>query len=106
MVNDRLILRGADGYDEARFARIFNARRPERYPPAVLLAASDDDIVDAIRLARDRGWKVGLRAGVHSFPAWSRRDDALAVDLGGFKEAALDESTGVVSVTPAVSSRE
>ena len=34
MVDDRLILRGADGYDEARFARVFNARRPERYPAA------------------------------------------------------------------------
>jgi hypothetical protein len=26
-VADRLILRGADGYEEARFARVFNARR-------------------------------------------------------------------------------
>jgi hypothetical protein len=37
-VDDRLILRGADGYEEARFARVFNARRPERYPAAVLSA--------------------------------------------------------------------
>ena len=37
---DRLILRGADGYDEARFARVFNARRPERYPAAVLVPES------------------------------------------------------------------
>jgi len=40
MLDDRLILRGADGYDQARFARIFNARRPTRYPAAVLLANS------------------------------------------------------------------
>ena len=40
---DRLILRGADGYDEARFARVFNARRPERYPAAVLVAESEGD---------------------------------------------------------------
>jgi hypothetical protein len=44
MVDDRLILRGADGYDEARFARVFNARRPERYPAAVLVAESEDDV--------------------------------------------------------------
>ena len=29
MVDDRLILRGAKGYDEARLARVFNARRPK-----------------------------------------------------------------------------
>jgi hypothetical protein len=54
---DRLILRGADGYDEARFARVFNGRRPERYPAAVLVAESEDDVVEGVRLARDRGWK-------------------------------------------------
>ena len=63
MVDDRLILRGADGYDEARFARVFNARRPERYPVAVLVAESENDIVEGVRLARDRGWKVAIRAG-------------------------------------------
>ena len=106
MVDDRLILRGANGYDEARFARVFNARRPERYPAAVLIAESDDDVVEGVRLARDRGWKVAIRAGGHSFPAWSLRNDALLIDLGGFKEITFDESTGVVSVTPSVSGGE
>ena len=106
MVDDRLILRGANGYDEARFARVFNARRPERYPAAVLVAESDDDVVEGVRLARDRGWKVAIRAGGHSFPAWSVRNDALSIDLGGFKETAFDEGTGIVSVTPSVSGGE
>jgi FAD/FMN-containing dehydrogenase len=106
MVDDHLILRGADGYNEARFARVFNARRPERYPAAVLVAESDDDVVEGVRLARDRGWKVAIRAGGHSFPAWSLRDDGLVIDLGGFKETTFDESTGVVSVTPSVSGGE
>jgi len=106
MVDDRLIRRGADGYDEARFARVFNTRRPERYPAAVLVAESEDDVVKGVRLARDRGWKVAIRAGGHSFPAWSLRDDGLVIDLGGFKQTAFDESTGVVSVTPSVSGGE
>ncbi|HUE68669.1 MAG TPA: FAD-binding oxidoreductase, partial [Candidatus Acidoferrum sp.] len=105
-MNDRLILRGADGYDEARFARVFNARRPERYPAAVLVAESEDDVVEGVRLARDRGWKVAIRAGGHSFPAWSLRDDGLVIDLGAFKETTFDERTGIVSVTPSVSGGE
>ena len=106
MVNERLILRGAHGYDEARFARVFNARHPERYPAAVLVAESEFDVVEGVRLARDRGWKVAIRAGGHSFPAWSVRNDALLIDLGGFKETAFDESTGIVSVTPSVTCGE
>ena len=87
MLDDRLILRGADGYNEARFARVFNARRPERYPAAVLVTESADDVVEGVRLARDRGWKVAIRAGGHSFPAWSLREDGLVMDLGGLRRA-------------------
>jgi hypothetical protein len=106
MVGDRLILRGADGYNEARFARVFNTRRPERYPAAVLVAKSENDVIEGVRLARKRGWKVAIRAGGHSFPAWSLRDDALVIDLGGFKETTFGASTNVVSVTPSVSAAE
>src|SRR5690348_11603192 len=106
MVGDRLILRGADGYDEARFARVYNVRRPDRYPAAVLVAESEDDVVEGVRLARARGCKVAICAGGHSFPAWSLRDDALVIDLGGCKETTIDASTNVVSVTPSVSAAE
>jgi len=106
MLDDRLILRGADGYDEARLARVFNARRTERHPAAVLAARTEDDVVQGVRLARDRDWKVALRAGGHSFPAWSLRDDALLIDLGGFQETTFDERTGIVSFTPSTTGGE
>ena len=35
----RLVLRGEPGYEQARVGRVFNARRPDRFPAAVLLAA-------------------------------------------------------------------
>ncbi|MDO9398025.1 MAG: FAD-dependent oxidoreductase, partial [Herbiconiux sp.] len=60
------------------------------------------DIVEGVRLARESGWQVGVRAGGHSFPVWGMRDDALLVDLGEFKEVDYDPETHIVSVTPAV----
>jgi hypothetical protein len=36
----KLILRSEKGYDEARIARIYHARHPDRYPAAVLVAAT------------------------------------------------------------------
>jgi FAD/FMN-containing dehydrogenase len=72
----------------------------------VLVTESADDVVEGVRLARNRGWKVAIRAGGHSFPTWSLREDGLVMDLGGFKETAFDESTGIVSVTPSVTCGE
>jgi FAD/FMN-containing dehydrogenase len=98
----RLLLRGDPGYEQARTSRIFNARRPDRFPAAVLLAHSDDDVIEGVRLAAERGWTVSVRSGGHSWAAWSLRDDALLIDLGGMRDIAYDPATGVVSVRPAV----
>ena len=101
-MRDRLFLRGEPGYEQARTARIFNARRPDRFPAAVLLAASDDDVVSGVRLAAERGWPVSVRSGGHSWAAWSLRDDALLIDLGGLRDLAYDPGTGVASARPAI----
>src|SRR5579875_3380149 len=98
----RLYLRDEPGYEEARVGRVFNARRPARFPAAVLLAESDDDLVAGVRLAADRGWPVSIRSGGHSWAAWSVRDDALLIDLGRLRDMTYDDETGVVAVRPAV----
>lgn len=94
--------RGDPGYEEARVARVFNARRPERYPAAVLIAASDEDVIAGVKLARERGLRVSVRAGGHSWAAWSLRDDALLIDLGALRELSYDAATGIAVASPAV----
>ena len=98
----RLVRRGDPGYERARTGRIFNARRPDRFPAAVLLAADDHDVIEGVRLAAERGWPVSVRSGGHSWAAWSLRDDALLIDLGGLRDIGYDPETGVVSARPAV----
>ena len=98
----RLILRGDPGYEQARTGRIFNARRPDRFPTAVLLAERDDDVILGVRLAAERGWTVSVRSGGHSWAAWSLRDDALLIDLGGMRDITYEPASGTVSVRPAV----
>lgn len=65
---DRLFFRGDAGYEEARVGRIWHGRAPDRFPDAVLMAETEADLVEAVRLARSRGWQIAVRAGGHSFP--------------------------------------
>jgi FAD/FMN-containing dehydrogenase len=102
----RLIVRGDPRYEQARTGRIFNARRPDRFPAAVLLAESDEDVIEGVRLAAERGWPVSVRSGGHSWAAWSLRDDALLIDLGTMRDISFDPATGVASVRPAVKGGE
>jgi FAD/FMN-containing dehydrogenase len=97
-----IIWRGEPGYEEVRTGRVFNARRPDRFPAAVLLAQTEEDVAAGVRLARDRGLTVSVRAGGHSWAVWSLRDDALLIDLGRMRDMTFDPATGIATAQPAV----
>jgi FAD/FMN-containing dehydrogenase len=92
------------GFRAAAVGRIFNARRPEAAPAAVLFAETDADVVEGVRLARRRGWPVTVRSGGHSWAGWSVREGALLIDLGRMRE--LRYADGVAVASPAVKGGE
>ena len=94
--------RGDPGYEQARVGRVFNARRPDRFPAAVLCASSEADVIAGVKLAAQRCLKVSVRSGGHSWAAWSVRDEALLIDLGGMRQIDYDPASGIVSANPAV----
>ncbi len=102
----RIHVRGEKSYEEARVGRVFNARRPDRFPIAVLFAKSDADVIAGVRLARKIGVTVSVRSGGHSWAAWSVRENALLIDLGGMCEMELDIENKIVTVNPGVSGGE
>jgi FAD/FMN-containing dehydrogenase len=55
-----VLRRGDEGYEQARLDAVRNGRKPERYPEPIVLAEGDDDVVAAVRLARDEGLKAGI----------------------------------------------
>jgi len=94
------------GFDEAAVGRVFNHRRPTRRPNAVLLAETRDDIIAGVKFAKEQGWGVAVRAGGHSWAAWSVREDTLLIDLGLYQEMDYDPATGIASATPATKGGE
>ncbi|KAF2220787.1 FAD binding domain protein [Elsinoe ampelina] len=87
-------------YEEARVGRVFNHRRPKRYPVAVVKAETPDHVVEAVRLAKSKGHRVSVRSGGHSWAAWSVRDNAVLIDLGNMKHISLDSEKGIATVSP------
>ncbi len=92
-------------YELARVGRVFNHRRPKRYPIAVVEATEESHIVDAVRLAIDHGCRVSVRSGGHSWAAWSVRDEAILIDLGKYQLINLDEPRRVAVVSPSTTGR-
>jgi len=98
----QVVWRGADAFDEAAYGRVFNARKPERSPAAVAFPESDDDVIAAVRLARERSLQVSVRSGGHSWAGWSVRDDALLIDMARMRSIQYDPDSGIAVANPAI----
>ncbi|HUF84785.1 MAG TPA: FAD-binding protein, partial [Acidimicrobiia bacterium] len=82
-----LLQPGEEGYDEAR--RIWNGAI-DRHPGLIARCAGSDDVVEAVRFAREHDLQVSVRGGGHSIAGHSVCDDGLMIDLSLMKAARVD----------------
>ena len=101
----KVIYRDSPTYEQARVGRVFNHRRPNRYPHGVVEATCVQDITNAVQLAKSQNLRVSVRSGGHSWAAWSVRDDAILIDLGKYNFIEYDEETKIVKVSPSTTGK-
>ncbi len=56
------------------------------------MAESVDDIVAGVKLAKAKGWQVGVRSGGHSWAAQHTRDKAILINLAKLDEISVIRS--------------
>jgi hypothetical protein len=77
-IDGELLLPGEAGYDDAR--TVWNGM-VDRRPRLIVRCASVDDVVAAVRTARDNDLEIGIRCGGHSVLGLAVPDDGLMIDL-------------------------
>ena len=97
---------GDDGYEQARRDAVWNELKPDRHPAAIILAANERDVVEAVKLARERGLKVKARSGGHSWTGSSVRDDSILVNLSALSDVEVDPVTSTAIVGPGAQGRD
>ena len=86
---------GDPGYDAAR--RVWNGMI-DRRPALIVRPTSTDDVVAAVRFARERELVVAVRGGGHSIPGLSTCDDGIVIDLSRMRGARVDPHAGTARV--------
>ncbi|GAA1428707.1 FAD-binding oxidoreductase [Streptomyces thermospinosisporus] len=86
---------GDPGYDDAR--TVFNAMS-DRRPAVIAQCAYEDDVVRAVRFARDQDLPVAVRGGGHSVAGQALNDGGLVVDLRRMHQVTVDPAAEAVRV--------
>ena len=82
-------------YPDAR--RVWNGMIDRR--PAIVVRPTDaQDVVAAIRFARDEGLLIAVRGGGHSMPGQGTCDDGLVLDLSRMRGATVDPQARMARV--------
>jgi FAD binding domain/Berberine and berberine like len=87
-----LLRPGEEGYDEAR--RIWNGAI-DRRPALIARCAGADDVVTAVRFARERDLEVSVRGGGHAVAGHAVCDGGLMIDLSLMKSIRVDSEARI-----------
>ncbi len=78
-----------EGYDDAR--RVWNGAI-DRRPAFIARCAGADDVVEAVRFARERDLLVSVRGGGHAVAGHAVCDGGVMIDLSLMKAVRIDPS--------------
>lgn len=82
-----LLRPGEEGYDEAR--RVWNGGI-DRYPALIARCAGADDVVAAVRFARERDLLISVKGGGHAVAGHAVCDGGVMIDLSLMKAIVVD----------------
>jgi hypothetical protein len=99
-IKGRVILKGDPAYAAALGEASFNARDVGRFPDVIVCARDADDVMAAVRLAKDRSMKIGVRSGGHNWAANHRRDGGMLLDVSALKGVSVDAPAMTATAGP------
>ncbi|HEY2319995.1 MAG TPA: FAD-binding oxidoreductase [Solirubrobacteraceae bacterium] len=86
-LDGQVLTPGAPGYDSAR--SLWNGMIDHR-PALIVRCAGVDDVIAAVRIAREHDLEIGVRCGGHNIAGLAVPDGGLMIDLSGLHRVAVD----------------
>jgi len=91
----QLILPGDRDYDASRI--VWNAVA-DRYPALIARCTRVEDVIAAVRFAREHDLVIAVRGGGHSVAGFSTCDAGIVIDLSGMRAVQIDPATRTARV--------
>jgi FAD/FMN-containing dehydrogenase len=105
-IKGQILRRGDAGYEEARRKAVWHAGTPARFPEVIVRAHDDNDVVAAVRLAREEGRKVAVRSGGHSWAGSHLRDGIVLLDVSQLRDVSVNAKEMTATAQPGLKGSE
>jgi FAD/FMN-containing dehydrogenase len=102
-----VVSRGDADYPKYAFGELWNKLVPDRGPQVICVVSDEQDVVEAVKFAKERRLKVVVRGGGHNWTSPSLRNGGMMIDLSQLtKVISIDvaKKTGVFQ--PIISNRD
>ncbi|MCE5289084.1 MAG: FAD-binding oxidoreductase [Nocardiaceae bacterium] len=94
---------GHPDYDAARMG--WN-KLHSRHPEAIVFCDDTQDVVNAVKWAREQGIALRARSGRHNLEGWSSLDGGVVIDVSRMKSVQIDEAARTVKVGTGLTQKE
>ncbi|MFI4956137.1 MAG: FAD-binding oxidoreductase [Gammaproteobacteria bacterium] len=92
--------RGEHGYEEARRGSVWCAGVADRYPEMIIQAKNENDVIAAVKLANEKGLRLSVRSGGHSWPNNHLREGCLMLDINQLNDYSIDPKSMTATAQP------
>lgn len=103
----RVAQRGDADFPELIHGNLWNRLIPDRAPAVIVRAADEDDIIAAVKFAKENGLKVVVRGGGHNWCQPTLRRGGVLIDISEFtKVISIDVENRRAVIQPIISNRD
>ena len=98
------LVRSSDAvYDEKR--SIWNTAIDKK-PAAIVVCETEEDVVAAVKLAKENQWSISVRSGGHHIGGFAVCDNGLMIDISNMNKVTVDVERKIVEVETGAKSGE
>jgi FAD/FMN-containing dehydrogenase len=105
-ISGKVVTSAASDFDAVREAMVWNKIKPERSPEVIVKVKNENDVVEAVKFARENGLKVVLHGGGHTWCGLAVRNGGMTIDLSELNEVNIDKAARKAIIQPVISNRD